>query len=424
MNIYKKTIKFFQDQRIAILIGLAGGITGCILGGQLNHYQAHFQQRSLPTVPKLAVEQMRPAAPENPPPLVAPDASENISSVSSSEESSPAASSESAVSSPAPESSAAAMTLPSSRQRLVIPQEEAASSEAGQSSAVSSEDSQSESAQTSSTISSAAPSVPSSAAASALSSAATSASARTSRSRASAPASASAASQAPAAPAPSRDFPAMGNAVHPVARVPNWGAMRTPQEWNRTYAQMRESDFVAIPKYNLSELTIPLSSLMQSRTTEDERILTAKLYYSTRYCGTYDLDAGEFTGPHCALDLKLPIGTPIGTVAGGRVQYVGSDARLGLHVIVEHHSGDDIFFSIYGHLGAASVYTGQDVKSGQVIGVIGMTGETSAPHTHFQIDRKQNGEGVPHQPYVAAGTPGAGTAAQFTINPIEFIQKY
>ncbi|MBI5156167.1 M23 family metallopeptidase, partial [Candidatus Peregrinibacteria bacterium] len=169
---------------------------------------------------------------------------------------------------------------------------------------------------------------------------------------------------------------------------------------------MRENDFVTIPSYVASEQTFPMTQLRQTRTAENERIMTAKLYYSTDYCGSYDLDAGAFTGVHCALDLKLPLGTPVGAVAGGRVQYTGSNERLGVHVIVEHrHPTDGIFFSIYAHLGSVSVRAGQDITAGQVVGIVGMTGETSAPHVHLQIDRRQNGETVPHTPHVFASAP-------------------
>ena len=413
MNIYKKTVQFCRDQHIAILIGLSGGIVGCVVGGQINQYQAHFQQRRVVAIPEIVTEQMRPAAPEMLQEFVVPDEPEKISYATASEESSLAESSAPESSAP-PESSPAVLTVPESRPHLEVPLETRIAQEmsSAPSSMTPSEQSSSFSSMHVSRSDDSGIVAPEGGAASSP------------HSPASASASASAITQAPAPASPAENFPPMGNAVHPVASVPNWGAMRTPDQWNRTYAQMRENDFVSIPRYIASEQTLPMAQLRQTRTPENERLMTAKLYYSTDYCGSYDLDAGQFTGPHCGLDLKLPLGTPVGSVAGGRVQYVGSDALFGLHVIVEHHSADGVFFSIYAHLGAASVRAGQDVTAGQVIGTVGMTGETSAPHVHFQIDRKQNGEAAPHQPYVTEGVASPATAAQFTINPIEFVQKY
>ena len=118
------------------------------------------------------------------------------------------------------------------------------------------------------------------------------------------------------AAAPSAVFPAFGHAVQPVQAVPNWGAMRSPKEWNRSYAEMDERDFVPVPDYDLTTLTIPIQSLLK-RAPGQVATLTDKLFYSTRYFGAYDLDAGEFTGAHAGIDLKLAEGTPVGAIAGG-----------------------------------------------------------------------------------------------------------
>lgn len=213
--------------------------------------------------------------------------------------------------------------------------------------------------------------------------------------------------------------------VHPIDRVPNWGAMRTPEQWNRPYNRMSDDDFVPIPRYDLLELTTPLTSLAGNLTSENIRIITAKLYYSTRFFGAYDLDSGEFTGTHAGIDLKLPIGTPVGALTGGRVQAVRTDDRLGLHVIIEHHHPTDgTFFSVYGHLDVASVRAGQDVTPGQMIGTVGTTGQTTAPHLHLQIDRLADAEPSIHVPYHPSAQPSALEAARFTVHPLRFIQTY
>ncbi len=218
-------------------------------------------------------------------------------------------------------------------------------------------------------------------------------------------------------------FPVFGNAVHPVTRVPNWGAMRTSSEWNRSYSKMQEDDFVRIPRYNLSVLTQPFSELAV-RPIKPENIpaLTAKLYYSTRYYGRYDLDSGEFEAAHPGIDLKLASGTPFGSVAGGRVHRVATNTRIGLHIIIEHRIAEETFFSIYGHLENAFVKEGDSITAGQAIGTVGMTGNTTAPHIHLQIDR-DNGD-RPHIRYQPDVLPSFIEAERFTIHPIAFIRDY
>ncbi len=233
-------------------------------------------------------------------------------------------------------------------------------------------------------------------------------------SAASASLSSSAPIQVPASEPIDEAFPAFGRTVHPVNRVPNWGAMRTPAEWNRQYSQLTDADFVPVPRYDLAMLTIPMAGLVSPLTDDNIPIITAKLYYSTRYMGSYDLDAGEYTGTHAGVDLKLAEGTPVGTIAGGRVQAVASDDILGIYVVVEHHpEAGKAFFSIYGHLGSASVKTGDALKPGQTVGYVGMTGMTTAPHLHLEVNA-----GFAES---MNGLHGAAPAGGASVNPITFI---
>jgi hypothetical protein len=218
-------------------------------------------------------------------------------------------------------------------------------------------------------------------------------------------------------------FPAFERAVYPVSQVPDWGAMRTPEEWDRTFQQMTKQDMVPLPRYDISQLTVPMQSLTNPITAKTIPLITAKLVYSTHYYGAYDLDAGEFTGLHPGIDIKLALGTSVGCLAGGRVQTVAKDKNMGLYVIVEHRlpSGETLF-SIYGHFDTVWVQEGDAVRPGQALGIVGMTGATTGPHVHLQVDRD---DGVrPHQRYWPASLPGRAEADKRTINPIDFIGKY
>ena len=218
-------------------------------------------------------------------------------------------------------------------------------------------------------------------------------------------------------------FPTFDHAVPPVSLAPNWGAMRTPQEWNRQYDDMTPRDFVPLPAYDPATLTIPLEGLLHPIVQSNIAIITAKLFYSTRYYGAYDLDAGEFSGTHPGVDLKLALDTPIAAIAGGRVVAVLQQKQgLGLHIIIEHHLGDSILYSLYGHLGKVTVQTGEDVFPGRIIGTVGMTGNTTAPHLHLQIDRESGQR--PHVPYVTQSIPSQELASRVTVNPMPFIEQH
>ena len=95
---------------------------------------------------------------------------------------------------------------------------------------------------------------------------------------------------------------------------------------------------------------------------------------------------------------------------------------MGLHVIVEHRIPDKgTFYSIYGHLGAVAVSKGQDVLPGTMIGTVGMTGKTTAPHLHLQIDR---GEPGGHERFWPGVHMAAGDALERTVHPIHFIAQH
>lgn len=186
---------------------------------------------------------------------------------------------------------------------------------------------------------------------------------------------------------------------------------------------MEESDFVSVPRYDLETLTTPLTTVIKNR-EENVDVLTAKLFYSTRHFAAYDLDATEFSAVHPGVDMKLAPGTPVGAIAGGRVHAVRMDTKgLGLHVLVEHHIEDKAFYSIYGHLASVQVKAGDSVHPGQMIGTVGSTGYTTAPHLHLQVDR-----GVPneksHAVYWPKKIPSRAEAQEFTVNPLEFISQY
>jgi septal ring factor EnvC (AmiA/AmiB activator) len=80
--------------------------------------------------------------------------------------------------------------------------------------------------------------------------------------------------------------------------------------------------------------------------------------------------------------IRASVGSPVRSVAPGKVVNVRQLGTYGLTVIVEHGGGD---YSIYGSLNRADVREGQNVAKGQLIGGVGISDPELPPHLHFEI---------------------------------------
>jgi murein DD-endopeptidase MepM/ murein hydrolase activator NlpD len=88
------------------------------------------------------------------------------------------------------------------------------------------------------------------------------------------------------------------------------------------------------------------------------------------------------TKPHKGVDISAPPGTPILAPAAGVVTYVGREWDYGLMICLDHGNG---FSTAYGHLKELSVRTGDKVSMGQVIGTVGVSGNSTGPHLHYEV---------------------------------------
>ncbi len=87
---------------------------------------------------------------------------------------------------------------------------------------------------------------------------------------------------------------------------------------------------------------------------------------------------------HYAIDIAAPLGTPFYAASAGRVTHAGYMGAYGLMVEVEHGEG---YVTRYAHAGRLAVSRGQSVATGQVLGYVGLTGNTTGPHLHFELHR-------------------------------------
>lgn len=85
---------------------------------------------------------------------------------------------------------------------------------------------------------------------------------------------------------------------------------------------------------------------------------------------------------HNGVDFAAPAGTPIFSIGQGVVTKVGSDARSGNFVIIDHGGGRT---SSYSHLAGFNVKEGEEVTPDTKLGNVGMTGHTTGPHLHLVV---------------------------------------
>jgi murein DD-endopeptidase MepM/ murein hydrolase activator NlpD len=100
-------------------------------------------------------------------------------------------------------------------------------------------------------------------------------------------------------------------------------------------------------------------------------------------------DSSDYSGPHPGLDVAVPVGTPIRAAGGGTIVEVGDDAKYGKFVRVEHRDG---YETLYAHASQIFVKQGDRIPSGRTIALSGNTGQSTAPHLHFEV--RQGGAAV------------------------------
>ncbi len=85
---------------------------------------------------------------------------------------------------------------------------------------------------------------------------------------------------------------------------------------------------------------------------------------------------------HRGLDLVAKMGKPVYASAKGKVITNDRHAGYGNRIVLQHANG---IKTLYGHLMKSKVRKGQTVKKGEIIGLVGQTGQTTGPHLHYEI---------------------------------------
>tara|TARA_B100000683_G_scaffold28824_2_gene25712 strand:+ start:3543 stop:4514 length:972 start_codon:yes stop_codon:yes gene_type:complete len=88
---------------------------------------------------------------------------------------------------------------------------------------------------------------------------------------------------------------------------------------------------------------------------------------------------------HYGVDFSAPKGTPIYATGNGTVKKTKKSRRgFGNHIVIEHGYG---YESLYAHMQKYTVRRGQKVKRGDLIGYVGNSGKSTAPHLHYEVHK-------------------------------------
>ena len=97
---------------------------------------------------------------------------------------------------------------------------------------------------------------------------------------------------------------------------------------------------------------------------------------------------------HYGMDFTAPTGSDVFSTGNGIVKEVGRESGYGNIVVIDHGFG---YETLYGHLHRSNVKLGQKVNRGDIIGFVGNTGASTAPHLHYEVIK--NGQKVNPQNY-------------------------
>lgn len=103
----------------------------------------------------------------------------------------------------------------------------------------------------------------------------------------------------------------------------------------------------------------------------------------------FNLGAGRFGAPraghtHQGQDVTAACGTPLVAARGGKVQYAGWQGAAGNYIVIDGRGTG--FDFMYAHLAEPSpLHTGDPVRTGQPIGIVGDTGDAEGCHLHFEM---------------------------------------
>ena len=151
------------------------------------------------------------------------------------------------------------------------------------------------------------------------------------------------------------------------------------------YFQHKDEDFYAF-KFAADSITKKGDFFDEKAKSLKRAFLKAPVQFS-RISSRYNLNRriayyGYALRPHKGTDFAAPIGTPILATANGTVEESTQRGGNGKYVKIKH---SDTYSTQYLHMRNQAVKKGQYVKQGDIIGYVGMTGNTGGPHVCYRF---------------------------------------
>jgi murein DD-endopeptidase MepM/ murein hydrolase activator NlpD len=127
-----------------------------------------------------------------------------------------------------------------------------------------------------------------------------------------------------------------------------------------------------------------------------ERVITWVLPVTNfRLSAGFGQSGSMWSSDHTGQDFAAPMGTPVRSVGAGEIISAHYSGPYGNRIIVRHDDGTETW---YCHLSAFE-HTGGRVRSGEVIGYVGSTGNSTGPHLHFEV-RPGGGDPIDPLPWL------------------------
>ncbi|MBN2185694.1 MAG: M23 family metallopeptidase [Candidatus Krumholzibacteriota bacterium] len=112
----------------------------------------------------------------------------------------------------------------------------------------------------------------------------------------------------------------------------------------------------------------PVSNYTPERINSNFGIRTHPVYHTTEF--------------HHGIDIKGEVGEEVYAVESGSIIFSGKQSSYGKVLIIDHGNR---LYSVYAHLSKIFVEKGTSVTTGDVIGKIGLSGNSTGAHLHFEV---------------------------------------
>ena len=116
----------------------------------------------------------------------------------------------------------------------------------------------------------------------------------------------------------------------------------------------------------------------------DLNVLPSGWPVNGRLMAGYGARSDPFSGEgamHTGVDISAPVGAPVHSAADGIVLHAGWNGGYGRCVIIDHGN----YQTWYAHLSRMDVIEGEEIRQGEVLGAVGMTGRSTGAHLHYEV---------------------------------------